>query len=65
MLMKKEGEDFTVAKLEGLWWTESDKPFQVFHIDPYSVEIESIARMEKLIEEQNLIKNGCHHESIW
>lgn len=24
--MKKEGKDFTVAKLEGLWWLESDKP---------------------------------------
>lgn len=27
MPMKKEGKDFTVAKLEGLWWVESDKPF--------------------------------------
>ncbi len=27
MLMKKEGKDFAVAKLEGLWWTESNKPF--------------------------------------
>jgi len=26
MLMKKEGKDFTVAKLEGLWWVDSDKP---------------------------------------
>ncbi len=26
MPMKKEGKDFTVAKLEGLWWVESDKP---------------------------------------
>lgn len=26
MQMKKEGRDFTVAKLEGLWWVESDKP---------------------------------------
>jgi len=26
-LMKKVGKDFTVAKLEGLWWAESDKPF--------------------------------------
>ncbi|MFZ5933092.1 MAG: GyrI-like domain-containing protein [Patescibacteria group bacterium] len=28
MPMKKEGKDFTVAKLEGLWWVESDKPFK-------------------------------------
>jgi len=27
MLMKKEGKDFTVAKLEGLWWVDSDKPY--------------------------------------
>lgn len=25
-LSKKEGHDFAVAKLEGLWWVESDKP---------------------------------------
>ena len=25
MPMKKEGKDFTVPKLEGLWWVESDK----------------------------------------
>ena len=27
MLMKREGKDFTVAKLEGLWWVDSDKPY--------------------------------------
>ena len=27
MLMKKEDRDFTVAKLEGLWWVDSDKPY--------------------------------------
>ena len=27
MLMKKQGKDFIVAKLEGLWWVDSDKPF--------------------------------------
>lgn len=25
-LCKKQGKDFVVAKLEGLWWVESDKP---------------------------------------
>ena len=25
-LCKKEGKDFAVAKLEGLWWVKSDKP---------------------------------------
>lgn len=28
MLMKKKGKDFTVAKLEGLWWVDSDKTWQ-------------------------------------
>jgi len=27
MLMKKEGKDFTVPKLEALWWVDSDKPY--------------------------------------
>ena len=27
MLLKKEGKDFTVAKLETLWWVDSDKPY--------------------------------------
>ena len=26
-LMKKEGKDFTVAKLEGLWWVDSGKQY--------------------------------------
>ena len=117
MLLKKEGKDFTVAKLEGLWWVDSDKPYtevpreewrwkllirqpefvtsevverarqevikkkklelvnevkfekmkegkcvQILHIGPYSTEPESIAKMEKLMKEKNLVKNGLHHE---
>ena len=117
MLMKKEGKDFTVAKLEGLWWVDSDRPWQevpreewrwkllirqpefvtseivekarqevikkkkielvnevkfekmkegkcvqILHIGPYSTEPESIAKMEKLMKEKNLVKNGYHHE---
>ena len=27
MLMKKEGRDFTVAKLVGLWWVDSDRHY--------------------------------------
>ena len=27
MLMKREGKDFTVAKLEGLWWVDSNRPY--------------------------------------
>ena len=117
MLMKKQEKDFTVAKLEGLWWVDSDKPWyevpreewkwkllirmpefvnseivekarqetikkkklemikevkfetmregkcvQILHVGPYSTEPESLAKMEKLMEEKNLVKNGVHHE---
>jgi len=117
MLMKKQEKDFTVAKLEGLWWVDSDKAYtevpreewrwkllirqpefvtseivekarqevikkkeielvnevkfekmeegkcvQILHIGPYSTEYESIAKMEKLMEKENLVKNGFHHE---
>ena len=117
MLMKKDGKDFTVAKLEGLWWVDSDKPRQevpreewrwkllirqpefvnhdivekarqevikkkklemvnevnfekmregkcvrILHVGPYSTELESIERMRKLMEDNNLIENGLHHE---
>jgi len=117
MLMKKEGKDFTVGKLEGQWWVDSDKMWydvpreewrwkllirqpdfvaaeiiekarqevikkkklelvnevefdrmkegtcvQILHIGPYSTEPESIAKMEKLMEEKNLVKDGLHHE---
>jgi hypothetical protein len=117
MVCKKQGKDFKVAKLEGLWWVDSDKPWheipreewrwkllirqpefvtseivekvkqevikkkklelvnevkfekmkegkciQILHIGPYSTEPESIAKMEKLMEEKNLAKNGYHHE---
>ena len=27
MLMKREGKDFIIAKLEGLWWVDSDRPY--------------------------------------
>ena len=118
MLMKKEGKDFTVAKLEGLWWIDSDKPWykvpreewrwkllilqpefvtseivekarqevikkkgidlvnevkfekmkeakcvQILHIGPYSTEPESIAKMRKLMEKENLVENGLHRET--
>ncbi len=116
-LMKKEGRDFKVAKLEGLWWVDSNKPYtevpreewnwrllirqpefvtskivkkakdevvkkkklelvkevklekiregkcvQILHIGPYSTEPNSIAKMERVMKEKNLIKNGPHHE---
>lgn len=116
-ICKKEGKDFGVPKLEGLWWVESDKPalevhredwrwkllirmpdfvtseivekardevfkkegielikeikfekikegkcVQILHIGPYSTEPKSLAKIEKLMEEENLVKNGLHHE---
>jgi hypothetical protein len=116
-LMKKKGRDFKVAKLEGLWWVDSKKPYyeipkeewrwkllirqpefvtqetvekakeevikkknlelvkevvlekikegkcvQILHIGPYSTEPQSIAKMKKLMEEENLVEKGLHHE---
>ena len=116
-LCKKSGKDFAVAKLEGLWWTKSNKPalevprqewcwkllvrlpdfvtseivekarvevikkkgiallkdikfekmaegksIQILHVGPYSTEPETIAKMKKMMEENNLIENGLHHE---
>jgi len=117
MLIKKEGKDFSVTKLEGLWWVDSDKPYtevpreewrwkilirqpefvtseivekarqevikkkkidlvnevkfekmkegkcvQILHNGPYFTEPVSFAKMEKLMKEKNLVKNGLHHE---
>jgi len=116
-LVKKAGRDFTVAKLEGLWWVESDKFYlevpreewhwkllirqpefvtpdivevardevlrkkglalvnevkfeamaegrcvQILHIGPYATEPESLAKMQRLMEEQGLVPHGLHHE---
>lgn len=116
-LLKKEGKDFTVAKFEGLWWIDGDKPFtevpreewrwkllirqpkfltieivekakkevikkkkleqvnegkfemikegkcvQILHIGPYSTEPESLVKMRRLMEQENLVENGRHHE---
>lgn len=117
MLMRKEGKDFTIAKLEGLWWVDSSEPWfevpredwrwkllirqpefvtseivakakkeviekkkielvekinfekmkegkcvQMLHCGSYSTEPESLAKMAKSMAEENLEKNGLHHE---
>lgn len=116
-ICKKQGKDFVVPKLEGLWWVESDKPalevprgewrwkllirmpdfvnpevvekargevfkkegmellkeirfekikegkcVQMLHVGPYSTEPETLAKMEKFMEQKNLVRNGPHHE---
>lgn len=116
-ICKKQGKDFGVPKLEGLWWVESDKPalevpreewkwkllirmpefitseyvekaraetirkksiesvneikfekinegkcVQIMHVGPYSTEPEPLAKMRKLMDENNLIENSIHHE---
>ena len=116
-LCKKEGRDFAVAKLEGLWWVKSNKPalevprkewywkllirlpdfvtseimdkakqevmkkkgidllkeikfekitegkcVQVLHVGPYSTEPQTIEKMRKTMQENNLTENGFHHE---
>jgi hypothetical protein len=116
-ICKKQGKDFAIPKLEGLWWVESDKPalevpreewrwkllirvpdfvnsgivekakeevfkkkgielikkikfervkegkcVQILHIGPYSAEPETLGKMRKLMEQENLFENGFHHE---
>jgi hypothetical protein len=38
------------------------KCVQILHIGPYSAEPQSLAKMRKLMEEENLVENGRHHE---
>ncbi len=116
-LSKKEGRDFGVAKLEGLYWVEPEKSIpevpmeewmwkllirmpdfvtpeiveavkkevikkkkielaaeikhermnegrcvQILHIGPYAAEHESWQKMAGLMEKENLVANGLHHE---
>lgn len=35
---------------------------QILHIGPYSTEHRSLQKMKKLMEKENLIENGLHHE---
>ena len=116
-ICKKQGRDFIVPKLEGIWWVESDESYfevprdewcwkllimipeyvsqkifedakkeamkkkklkeieqvklekmreglcvQILHIGPYETEYKTIQKMERYMEENNLTKNGLHHE---
>lgn len=116
-ICKKDGKDFAVAKLEGLWWVKSSKPvlevprqewcwkllirlpdfvtseitekarlevmkkkkvdllkdikfekmaegkcIQILHVGLYTTEPETIAEMRKMMEENNFVENGLHHE---
>lgn len=38
------------------------KCIQILHIGPYSTELESLAKMRKLMEQKSLVENGFHHE---
>lgn len=38
------------------------KCVQIMHIGPYASEPETIAKMKKFMEENNLVENGLHHE---
>ena len=35
---------------------------QIMHIGPYATEPETIAKMKRFMEENNLVENGRHHE---
>jgi len=38
------------------------KCIQIMHVGPYSTEPKSLAKMRKLMGEENLVENGLHHE---
>ncbi|MEM3737024.1 MAG: GyrI-like domain-containing protein [Candidatus Bathyarchaeia archaeon] len=38
------------------------KCVQIMHVGPYSTEPESLSKMRKLMEKNNLVENGLHHE---
>lgn len=59
VIKKKKLELVNEVKFEKM---KEGKCVQILHIGPYSTEPESIAKMRKLMEEENLVENGCHHE---
>ena len=59
VIKKKNIELVNEIKFEKI--TEG-KCVQVLHIGPYSTEPESLAKMKKLMEENNLIERALHHE---
>ena len=76
MLMKKEGKDFTVAKLEGLWWVDSDKPYYEVPREEWcwkllirqpefiTSEIIEKARQEVIKKKKLELVNGVNFEKI-
>jgi hypothetical protein len=66
MPMKKEGKDFTVAKLEGLWWVESSKPFMEVSREQWQWKL--LIRMPEFVTQEiferakSEVENGLHHE---
>ena len=59
-VMKKEGIDLLKEiKFEKI--TEG-KCVQVLHVGPYSTEPQTIEKMRKTMQENNLTENGFHHE---
>jgi len=59
VIKKKNIELVNEIKFEKI--TEG-KCVQVLHIGPYSTEPESLAKMKKMMEENNLIERALHHE---
>lgn len=54
--MKKRGRDFTVAKLEGLWWVDSDKPW--YEIPKEEWRWKLLIRQPKFVASELLKKQG-------
>jgi len=59
VIKKKKLELVNEVKFEKM---KEGKCVQILHIGSYSTEPESIAKMKRLMEEKNLVKNGFHHE---
>ncbi len=60
VIKKKKGiELVNKVKFEKM---KESKCVQMLHIGPYSTESESLAKMRKLMEQENLVENGLHHE---
>jgi len=58
-VVKKRGIGINEVKFEKM---KEGKCVQILHIGPYSTEPESLEKMRKVMEEENLVENGMHHE---
>jgi len=55
-------KDILLAKEVELFEMAEGKCVQMLHIGPFSKEMETLKQMEIFMNENNLLKNGLHHE---